>query len=242
MLLISGTSLSHSPAREAVFTAIAMAKRNGTRVAFDLDYRDYTWNNRQEAAVYLTLAAEKADIVLGTRDEFDVMEALLHPSNRNDAQSAAWLLEKGVSLVSIKKGRLGSLIYSHQGVTAGGIYPAKVLKTFGAGDSYSSAFNWGLIHGKTLEESLRYAAAASAITITGHILKQRWLVVFGIIGGLGCFGWETLEISQRLLIVFGGVTPAGMALVSFVIPCFTIFLFALVGLTIPGLIVKKQRL
>lgn len=81
-----------------------------------------------------------------------------------------------------------------------------------------------------------------AITITGHILKQRWLVVFGIIGGLGCFGWETLEISQRLLIVFGGVTPAGMALVSFVIPCFTIFLFALVGLTIPGLIVKKQRL
>lgn len=168
MLLISGTSLSHSPAREAVFTAIAMAKRNGTRVAFDLDYRDYTWNNRQEAAVYLTMAAEKADIVLGTRDEFDVMEALLHPSNRNDAQSAAWLLEKGVSLVSIKKGRLGSLIYSHQGVTAGGIYPAKVLKTFGAGDSYSSAFNWGLIHGKTLEESLRYAAAASAITITGH--------------------------------------------------------------------------
>ena len=37
LLLISGTSLSHSPAREAVFLAIAMAKRNGVVVAFDLD-------------------------------------------------------------------------------------------------------------------------------------------------------------------------------------------------------------
>jgi len=168
LLLISGTSLSHSPAREAVFVALAMAKRCGTRVAFDLDYRDYTWDSAEEAAVYLTLAAEKADIVLGTRDEFDVMEALLHPGNRSDAQSAAWLLKKGVSLVSIKKGRRGSLVYTAEGTTAGGIYPAKVLKTFGAGDSYSSAFNWGLLHGRTIAESLRYAAAASAITITGH--------------------------------------------------------------------------
>ena len=81
-----------------------------------------------------------------------------------------------------------------------------------------------------------------SITITGHILKQSWLVVFGIIGGLGCFAWETLEISQRLLMVYGGVTVTQMGIITFVIPCFTIFLFALVGLTIPGLIVKRQRL
>ena len=81
-----------------------------------------------------------------------------------------------------------------------------------------------------------------SITITGHILKQSWLVVFGIIGGLGCFAWETLEISQRLLMVYGGVTVTQMGIITFAIPCFTIFLFALVGLTIPGLIVKRQRL
>ena len=77
-------------------------------------------------------------------------------------------MDKGVSLVSIKKGKKGSLIYTPEGITAGGIYPAKVLKTFGAGDSYSSAFNYGLIHGKTIEEALKYAAAASSITISGH--------------------------------------------------------------------------
>ena len=117
---------------------------------------------------YLSLAAEKADLVLGTRDEFDVMEHLLHTGNQDDAKSAAWLLEKGVSVVSIKKGKKGSHVFTKEGKTVGGIYPAQVLKTFGAGDSYSSAFLFGLLHNMELKDSLRYAAAASSITISGH--------------------------------------------------------------------------
>ena len=80
LLLISGTSLSHSPAREAVFLAIAMAKRNGVVVAFDLDYRDGTWDNDDETSIYFSLAAQQADMVLGTREEFDKMEELFHPA------------------------------------------------------------------------------------------------------------------------------------------------------------------
>ncbi len=168
LLLISGTSLSHSPAREAVFHAISLARRNHVAVAFDLDYREDTWDTVKEASLYLSLAAEKADLVLGTRDEFDVMEHLLHTGNQDDAKSAAWLLEKGVSVVSIKKGKKGSHVFTKEGKTVGGIYPAQVLKTFGAGDSYSSAFLFGLLHNMELKDSLRYAAAASSITISGH--------------------------------------------------------------------------
>ena len=168
LLLISGTSLSHSPAREAVFLAIAMAKRNGVVVAFDLDYRDGTWDNDDETSIYFTLAAQQADMVLGTREEFDKMEELFHPGNHDDDRSAHWLLEKGVSLVSIKQGKKGSHLYTAEGRTMGGIYPTKVLKSFGAGDSYSGSFNNALIRGKSLEEALKYAAAAASITITGH--------------------------------------------------------------------------
>ena len=132
LLLISGTSLSHSPAREAVFHAISLARRNHMAVAFDLDYREDTWDTVED-----------------------------------DAKSAAWLLEKGVSVVSIKKGKKGSHVFTKEGKTVGGIYPAQVLKTFGAGDSYSSAFLFGLLHNMELD-SLRYAAAASSITISGH--------------------------------------------------------------------------
>ncbi len=168
LLLISGTSLTHSPAREAVFLAMEMAKRNGVAISFDLDYRDGTWDSPEEASVYYTLAARQADMVLGTREEFDIMEKLYHPGNQNDDASAKWLLEAGVSVVSIKQGKQGSHIYTAQGKTIGGIYPAKVLKTFGAGDSYSSAFTFGLLKGKSMEQALRYAAAASSITISGH--------------------------------------------------------------------------
>ena len=73
----------------------------------------------------------------------------------------------GISL-SIKKGKKGSHVFTKEGKTVGGIYPAQVLKTFGAGDSYSSAFLFGLLHNMELKDSLRYAAAASSITISGH--------------------------------------------------------------------------
>lgn len=105
LLLVSGTSLSHSPAREAVFLAIEYARRNGVRVSFDLDYREGTWNSPEEASVYFTLAARQADMVLGTREEFDMMERVYHPGNRSDAQSAQWLLDAGVRVVSIKQGK-----------------------------------------------------------------------------------------------------------------------------------------
>ncbi|MDD6072718.1 MAG: 5-dehydro-2-deoxygluconokinase, partial [Otoolea sp.] len=168
MLLISGTSLSHSPAREAVFLAISYARRNGTKVVLDLDYREDTWDSPEEASVYYTLASENADMVVGTRDEFDVMEYLFDPSNQDNGKSARRLLDKGVSLVSIKQGRKGSFIYTGEKTYVGGIYPTEVLKSFGAGDSYSSAFSYGLLKGKPIEEALKYAAAAASITITGH--------------------------------------------------------------------------
>lgn len=167
MILISGTSLSHSPAREAVFLAAEYARRNNVIISFDLDYRDGTWDNLDEAAIYYSLMAEKADMVLGTRDEFDVMERLCFPGNTSDEKSAERLIKKGVSLVSIKQGKKGSHIFDAKQKYVGGIYPAKVLKTFGAGDSYSSALNYSLIHGKPMDECLRYAAAASSITIAG---------------------------------------------------------------------------
>lgn len=168
LLLISGTSLSHSPAREAVFVAIEYAHRNNTMVCLDLDYRDGTWDTVEEASTYYSLAAGKADFVVGTREEFNIMEKLAHSGNNDNDKSAKWLLDKGVSLVSIKEGKKGSIVYDGNKKYVGGIYPTKVPKSFGAGDSYSAAFNYSLLKGKNIDEALKYAAAASSITITGH--------------------------------------------------------------------------
>lgn len=168
VLLISGTSLSHSPAREAVFLAIDTAHRLNTKVVLDLDYREGTWDTPEEASIYYTLAAEKCDIVVGTRDEFNVMQKCFHPNNEDNNKNAEWLIAAGVKLVVIKNGKEGSFIFVNNHSYKGGIYPTKVLKSFGAGDSYLSAFLFGLIHDLPMEDMLKYCAAASSITITGH--------------------------------------------------------------------------
>lgn len=173
LLLISGTSLSHSPAREAVFVAMEYASNNGVLISLDLDYRNGTWNTEDEASVYYTLAAQKADIVLGTRNEFDIMEQCYIPNQHDDELSAKRLLDKGASIVSIKRGKEGSAIYTREGeIFVGGIYPAKVNNTFGAGDSYSGAFHYALLNNKPIDEALKYAAASAAITVTGHSCSE----------------------------------------------------------------------
>ncbi|RGX56474.1 5-dehydro-2-deoxygluconokinase [Anaerotruncus sp. AF02-27] len=173
MILISGTSLSHSPVREAVFLAMEFARRNGTKIALDLDYREGTWDSVQEASIYYMMACEKADMVLGTREEFDVMEYCYMPDSHDNRASANRLLKAGVSIVSIKKGKKGSDVYTSDGqVYEGSTYPAKIENTFGAGDSYSGAFNYCMIHGISVPEALKYAAASSSITISGQSCSE----------------------------------------------------------------------
>ena len=80
-----------------------------------------------------------------------------------------------------------------------------------------------------------------AVTITGHILKQRWLVIFGIVAGLGTFLWEQFGIGETLLFYLIGLSPAQFGITSSTLPCLTVFLFALIGLTLPGLMLKRQK-
>jgi 5-dehydro-2-deoxygluconokinase len=166
-LLVSGTSLSYSPAREAALYAIELAKRNRTGIIFDFDYRSGTWENDNDASLYLTLAARKADIVFGTREEFDVMERLFFPGNRDNVLTARTLRNAGVSIVAVKNGRKGSDVYDSDGSRYhGGLYPAEVVNTFGAGDSYSGAFIYALLQKYDVPEALKYAAAASSIVVS----------------------------------------------------------------------------
>ena len=168
-ILISGTSLSRSPAREAVFLAMEYARRNNVRIIFDPDYREGTWASAAETATYYLLAAEKADMVVGTREEFDRLEELVLPGNTDDAATAARLFARQVQCVAVKHGKQGSTLYSHDGgAQVGKVYPARVVKTLGAGDAYAGALLYGLIKGKPAAEALNYAAAAAAITISGH--------------------------------------------------------------------------
>lgn len=166
MLLVSGAALAKSPSREAVLKAVQLAKKHQVKVVFELDYRPYTWTSAEETAVYYTLVAEQSDIVIGTRDEFDVME---NKSGGANEESVQHLFAHSADLVVIKHGVEGSYAYSKSGdVFRAKAYKTKVLKTFGAGDSYASAFLYGLVSGKDIETALKYGSASASIVVSKH--------------------------------------------------------------------------
>jgi 5-dehydro-2-deoxygluconokinase len=166
ILLVSGTALSKSPSREAVLKAVSLAKKNDVKVVFELDYRAYTWASAEETAVYYSIVAEQADVVIGTRDEFDVMENIQEGNNENTIN---YLFKHSPELIVIKHGVEGSYAYTKSGETfKGQAYLTKVLKTFGAGDSYASAFLYALITGKDIETALKYGSASAGIVVSKH--------------------------------------------------------------------------
>ncbi len=165
-LVVSGTGLAKSPSREAVLKAISVAKKNKVKVIFELDYRPYTWKSNEEVSVYYSLVAEQSDIVIGTRDEFDMLENKKKDENKD---TTAYLFEYEPQLIVIKHGVDGSYAYEKEGaIHRSSAYKSKVLKTFGAGDSYAAAFIYAMVQGKEISEALQYGSASAAIVVSKH--------------------------------------------------------------------------
>jgi 5-dehydro-2-deoxygluconokinase len=167
-LVVSGTALAASPSREAVFTAISYAQKHGTTVIYDIDYRPYTWRNREEVRVYCSLAAERADVILGGKDEFALLGDDPDAPFDEEAVARRWLGHKA-GLVVIKRGGDGSVVYTADGSSyPGRTFPADVVKTFGAGDSFAAAFLFGLLKGWEVARCQDYGAAAANIVVASH--------------------------------------------------------------------------
>ncbi len=167
-MLISGTALASSPSREAVFLALEFARKHQTVVLFDLDYRPYSWRSTDETAVYYSLAAEKCDVIIGTREEFDMMESLTG-KQQNDFITAQKWFGHNAKLVVIKHGKDGSIAYTKAGESyKGKVFPAQIVKTFGAGDAYASSFIYGLIKDWDIERCMELGSASASIVISSH--------------------------------------------------------------------------
>lgn len=167
-LLVSGASLCASPAREAVLLAMEYARRNHVFVIFDPDYRKEGWYSEEETSLYYHTAAKMSDMIVSTREEFNVLEKIVNPGNSDDTISARTYLQYGAKMVCIKHGGEGSTVYTLDGgIYHGPVMPARVYKTLGAGDSFCGTLIAKLIQGKTIPEALIYAAAAASITISG---------------------------------------------------------------------------
>lgn len=171
-LLISGTALAESPSREAALKAVALAKRNGVPIIFDIDYRAYNWKSEDEIAIYYSAVAKEADVILGSREEYDLTERLIRVG-MTDRESAALWHSYNAKIVIIKHGKKGSTAYTNDGQSYSiKPFPIKLLKSFGGGDGYASAFLYGLFEGFEIIDALEFGSASASLLIASHACSQ----------------------------------------------------------------------
>ncbi|NCA98650.1 MAG: 5-dehydro-2-deoxygluconokinase [Clostridia bacterium] len=169
-VLVSGTALSQSPSREAMQHLLDTARKQDVRVLFDLDYRPCGWQSREETAAFYEQAARKSDLIIGNREEFASAgwDQVMDPSQ--ERAMAEHYFQQGARLVVIKDGSRGSSAYTDQGeVVHCGVYPVRIRKSFGSGDSYAAGLLERLARGHTLKEAMIYGTACAAIVLSGAV-------------------------------------------------------------------------
>lgn len=166
-LLVTGTALSNSPSREAALHAMTLARDAGTVVVLDLDYRPYGWASTAEAASYLGQACALADMVIGNREEFDVLENLQPQTWRDDQSSAQRVLQGVTQAVVVKDGARGCRAFLADGTAfSQGVFHVQARKPFGAGDAFAATLLWQLLQGRGWADAMRWGAAAAALNVS----------------------------------------------------------------------------
>ena len=167
-LLISGTALAESPSREAVLKAVMLAKKNNVKIIFDIDYREYNWKNVDEIAIYYSIVAKESDIIMGSREEFDLTERLIQP-NMTDNESAVFWHNCGAQIVVIKHGMKGSTAYTaDQQQFSINPFPVEARKGFGGGDGYAAGFLYGLFEGWEIIDCLEFGSAEASMMVKSN--------------------------------------------------------------------------
>ena len=167
-VLIPGTALAESPSREAALKTVMLARKNRTKIIFDIDYREYNWKNKDEISIYYSAVAREADIIMGSREEFDLTERLICPGMTDEESSVYWQ-SCNARIVVIKHGMKGSTAYTADGEKFSiKPFPVEARKGFGGGDGYGSGFLYGLYQGWDIIDCLEFGSAEASMMVRSN--------------------------------------------------------------------------
>ena len=177
-VVVTGTHFSRPNSDAAQRKAMRIAKKNGARVAFDIDYRPTLWGLTGHAAGFeryvksdqvsrkLRTILPDCDLVVGTEEEIriaagedDVLEAL----------KAMRALSRAT--IVLKRGPMGCIVYEREistleeGIVGRG-FPIEVYNVLGAGDAFMSGFLRGWLKGEPLATAATWANACGAFAVS----------------------------------------------------------------------------
>ena len=178
-VLVTGTHFSQPSTEAAQKKAIRIAKANGAKVIFDIDYRPNLWGlagHRAGEERYIASDAvssrlkpvlAECDLIVGTEEE------VLIASGEGDLLAALKTIRASSSAtIVLKRGPMGCIVYDgaipddlEQGIVGQG-FPIEVYNTLGAGDSFMSGFLRGWLKGEEHKTSATWANACGAFAVS----------------------------------------------------------------------------
>ena len=164
VVFVTGTGLSHEPARAATAHAATSARKAGVPVVVDIDYRPDQWDGAATFAAHIQALLRSATLAVGTEEE------LAAAAGTTDvAHGAALLLACGIEALILKRGAHGSTVFRRGAPPVDAApFPITVLNVLGAGDAFASGFLYGYLEGWPLERAARMGNACGAIVVTRH--------------------------------------------------------------------------
>jgi 5-dehydro-2-deoxygluconokinase len=164
VVFVTGTGLSHEPARAATVAAAATARAAGVPVVVDVDYRADQWDDADTFSTQIQSLLRLGTIAVGTEEE------LAAASGSADVErGAAAMLHTGIEALVLKRGARGCTVFRPKAPPADvAPFRIEVLNVLGAGDAFASGFLYGYLQGWPLERAARMGNACGAIVVTRH--------------------------------------------------------------------------
>ena len=169
LVYFSGITLAvlEPAARQRLLAALGAARRQGSLIAFDPNFRPRLWPDAGAARAAIVEALKIVDIALPT---FPDEEALFGDADPEAA--AERMAGLGVSEIAVKNGEAPALIRSG-GMTAQvpAVHVPSPVDTTGAGDSFNGAYLASRLAGIAPAEAARkaHAVAAAVVQVRGAL-------------------------------------------------------------------------
>jgi 5-dehydro-2-deoxygluconokinase len=178
-VLVTGTHFARPNTDAAQKKAMRVARQNGAKVIFDIDYRPNLWGLAGHAAgeeryiksdkvsEHLQIVLADCDLIVGTEEE-------VHIAGGSEDTLAALrrIRELSKATIVLKRGPMGCVVYPdtipnriEDGIVGKG-FPIEVYNVLGAGDSFMSGFLRGWLRGEDHATSATWANACGAFAVS----------------------------------------------------------------------------
>ena len=146
---VGSLSLTAQPARDTTLYAVKRARKKGSIISYDPNYRASLWPDEKTARQQMRSLIPYVDLMKISDEETELL------TDEKEVEKAAEILyRQGVKIVAVTLGHKGAYIYGKDGgCVVPGFEATQIGDTNGAGDSFWGGFLYQIIgSGKRLEE------------------------------------------------------------------------------------------